>query len=60
VTGPGRKYTNKLYEVMSERGIDAFDVAVMALNYMSEDDVEDMCRANGIDLFPEEDEETDE
>jgi hypothetical protein len=40
---------------MSERGIDAFDVAVMALNYMSEADVEDMCQVNDLDLFPEED-----
>jgi hypothetical protein len=45
---------------MNERGVDAFDVALMALDYMSEADVEDMCRSNDIDLFPEEDEDADE
>jgi hypothetical protein len=55
-----RKYTTKLLEMMDEGLISAEDVAEMALAYMSEDDVKDMCRANDLLLDDEEDEEDDE
>jgi hypothetical protein len=51
-----RKYTTKLLEMMDEGLISAEVVAEMALAYMSEDDVKDMCRAN--DILDEEDEDT--
>jgi hypothetical protein len=50
-----REYTTKLLEMMDEGLISAAAVAEMALAYMSEDDVKDMCRAN--DLLDEEDED---
>ena len=50
-----RKYTTKLLEMMDEGLISAAAVAEMALAYMSEDDVKDMCRAN--DILDEEDED---
>ena len=50
-----RKYTTKLLEMMGEGLISAEAVAEMALAYMSEDDVKDMCRAN--DILDEEDED---
>jgi hypothetical protein len=50
-----RKYTIKLMEMMDEGLISAEAVAEMALAYMSEADVEDMCRAN--DILDEEDED---
>ena len=50
-----REYTTKLLEMMDEGLISAEAVAEMALAYMSEDDVKDMCRAN--DILDEEDEE---
>jgi len=50
-----RKYTTKLLEMMDEGLISAESVAEMALAYMSEDDVKDMCRAN--DILDEEDED---
>jgi hypothetical protein len=50
-----REYTTKLLEMMDEGLISASAVAEMALAYMSEDDVKDMCRAN--DLLDEEDED---
>ena len=50
-----REYTVKLLEMMDEGLISAEAVAEMALAYMSEDDVKDMCRAN--DILDEEDEE---
>jgi hypothetical protein len=53
-----REYTSKLIAMMDEGLISAEAVAEMALAYMSEDDVKDMCRAN--DLLIGEDEEDDE
>lgn len=50
-----REYTTKLLEMMDEGLLSAESVAEMALAYMSEDDVKDMCRAN--DLLDEEDED---
>ena len=54
-----REYTSKLIEMMEEGLISAKDVAEMALAYMSEDDVKDMCRANDL-LIGEADEDWDE
>jgi hypothetical protein len=45
--------------MMDEGLISAEAVAEMALAYMSEDDVKDMCRANDL-LLDEEDEEAEE
>jgi hypothetical protein len=53
-----REYTSKLIAMMDEGLITAEAVAEMAMAYMSEDDVKDMCRANDI-LLDEEDEEDD-
>jgi hypothetical protein len=53
-----REYTSKLIAMMDEGLISAEAVAEMALAYMSEDDVKDMCRANDL-LLDEEDEEDD-
>jgi hypothetical protein len=54
-----REYTSKLIEMMEEGLISAKDVAEMALAYMSEDDVKDMCRANDL-LITEADQDWDE
>jgi hypothetical protein len=54
-----REYTSKLIAMMDEGLISAEVVAEMALAYMSEDDVKDMCRANDL-LIGEDDEEEDE
>jgi len=53
-----REYTSKLIAMMDEGLISAEAVAEMAMAYMSEDDVKDMCRANDL-LLDEEDEEDD-
>ena len=53
-----REYTSKLISMMDEGLISAEAVAEMALAYMSEDDVKDMCLAN--DLLIGEDEEDEE
>jgi hypothetical protein len=53
-----REYTSKLIAMMDEGLISAESVAEMALAYMSEDDVKDMCLAN--DLLIGEDEEDEE
>lgn len=50
-----REQTNKLIEMMDEGLISAEDVALMALSWLSEDEVADMMRAN--DILDEEDEE---
>jgi hypothetical protein len=54
-----REYTSKLIAMMDEGLISAEAVAEMALAYMSEDDVKDMCRANDL-LLGEDDEEEEE
>ena len=43
-----REYTSKLLAMMDEGLISAEAVAEMALAYMSEDDVKDMCLANDL------------
>ena len=53
-----RTQTTKLIEMMDEGLISAAAVAEMALAYMSEDDVKDMCLANDL-LLGEDDEEED-
>ncbi len=45
-----RKTTNKVLEMIDECGLNAKDVALMCLKWMSEDDVKAMCEANEIDL----------
>ena len=55
-----REYTSKLIAMMDEGLITAESVAEMALAYMSEDDVKDMCLANDLligEAYEEEDEE---
>lgn len=56
-----RKYTTLFLELADEGVISWKNIAEMALNYMSEDDVEDMFHYNGLDEFdPSEEEEDDE
>ena len=51
-----REFTNKLREAMDEGMVSAQAVADMAMKYMSEDEVKDMCLSNDI-LFEEDDED---
>jgi hypothetical protein len=50
-----REYTSKLLAMMDEGLISTEAVAEMALAYMSEDDVKDMCLANDLLLGEDED-----
>ena len=43
-----RKYTNRVLELIDEGIFDVKEIAIMALNALSEDEVEEMCRANDI------------
>ena len=52
----GREITNKLLEMVDEGILDARTLALACLKYMSEDEVEDMAKANEF-LEDEEDEE---
>jgi len=52
-----RQWTIKLLEAMDDGAIDPKVVAEMCLQYMSEDDVADMCATN--DIF-QEDEDVDD
>lgn len=52
-----RDYTNKLLEMIDEGLLDARTVALACMNYMSEDEVEDMAKANEFLEEPEEEEE---
>ena len=52
-----RKYTNMVLEMMDEGVMDPKAIAEMCLQYMSESDVEDMCRCN--DILPEDEYEDD-
>ncbi len=54
-----REYTSKLIAMMDEGMISAEAVAEMALAYMSEDDVKDMCLANDL-LLGEDDEDVED
>jgi hypothetical protein len=50
-----REASNKLLELIDEHGLNARDVVIMCLNWMSEDDVKEMCEANEIYFDDEED-----
>jgi hypothetical protein len=52
-----REYTSKLIAMMDEGVISADMVAEMALAYMSEDEVKDMCLANDLLLGEEEEDD---
>jgi hypothetical protein len=54
-----REYTNKLIAMIDEGVISTEAVAEMALAFMSEDDVKEMCLANDILLEEDEDVEDD-
>ena len=54
-----REFTSKLIAMMDEGLISAEAVAEMALSYMSEDDVKDMCLANDLLLGEDEEDEDD-
>ena len=54
-----REYTSKLIAMMDEGLISTAAVAEMALAYMSEDDVKDMCLANDL-LIGEDDADEDD
>jgi hypothetical protein len=49
-----RKATNKVLEMADEGMISYRDLAMMALKWMSEDDVAAMCQANEVFLEDEE------
>jgi hypothetical protein len=53
-----RETTNKLLEMVDEGLLDARTLALACLKYMSEDEVEDMARAN--EFLEDEEEEEDE
>lgn len=46
-------YTNQILDLIHEGILNAADVALMCLKYMSEDDVADMARVNDLNLFEE-------
>jgi hypothetical protein len=50
-----RKSTNRLLEMIDEGLIDPKDVVLMCVKFMSESDVDVMCRIN--EVFEEEEEE---
>jgi hypothetical protein len=52
-----RRTTNRLLEMLNDGVIKPMDVVEMCLKWMSEDDVKEMCEANGI--FPEDEEDED-
>ena len=43
-----RKYTNMAYELAEEGVLSWESIGQMALSYLSEDDVKDMLRINGV------------
>jgi hypothetical protein len=54
-----REYTNRLLEMIEEDLVDPIKVVEMCLNYMSEDEVKDMCQSNDLSdyMFDSEDDE---
>ena len=54
-----REYTNRLLEMIEEDLLDPIKVVEMCLNYMSEDEVKDMCQSNDLSdyMFDSEDDE---
>lgn len=57
-----REYTNRLLEMIEEDLLDPVKVVEMCVNYMSEDEVKDMCDSNDLTdyMFDSEDDEEDE
>ena len=55
-----REWTNKVCAAMDEGLLDPKAVAEMCMSYMSEWDVEDMCRINDLREFLDPEEEDDE
>ena len=55
-----RKWTKKVIEGMDGGLLFPQDIAEMCLSYMSEDQVEDMCRANDLKDYLGNDEEEDD
>lgn len=55
-----RFWTNRLLEAVEEGALSAQDIVLMCVNYMSEDEVHDMCRANDLREFLDPMEEADE
>ena len=57
-----RKATNQLIELIDDDLIDPYEVAIMCLKWMSEDDVAKMCEENDVFwiIEDEEDEEDEE
>jgi hypothetical protein len=52
-----RKATNKVLEMVDEGMLNPRDVLVMALKWMSEDEVKAMCEVNEINLEEEQEDE---
>ena len=52
-----REATNKLLQMIDDGLVSQDYVLTAALKYMSEDDVRDMCHANEIELWLDEDED---
>lgn len=56
-----RKYSNKLMELVETGVLDPVDVVRMCVKWMSEDDVQEMMKANEIEYeYPEEEDEEDD
>jgi hypothetical protein len=55
-----RQATNRLLEMVEEGILDRDIVILACVNYMSEDDVADMCRMNAFFEHEEDDEEDDD
>ena len=55
-----REYTNRLLEMIEEDMLDPTKIVEMCLNYMSEDEVKDMCQSNDLSDYMFEDEEDDD
>lgn len=54
------KHRDKLAEMLDEGVLDAKQLAKDLLGYLSEDDCKDFAHKNDIQLFPDEDEESEE
>jgi hypothetical protein len=54
---PTRRETRRAIELANDGVISWHDIAEMCLNWMSEDDVAEMLKANGFDFDEDEDEE---
>ena len=56
-----REYTNRLLEMIEEDLLNPIRIVEMCLNYMSEDEVKDMCQSNDLSdyMFGDEEDEDD-